>query len=191
MHVGKEETTEINAFHFHCNIIISIRGEEQHLAAHWGKHWFNLITGVYTEGILLHYKNQQASLSTVWMGPWRHTGYIPLWFILKKKDEQCWGELRPSPIPSKHRGSPSHRNQSKSLHCCQHQLSSFTDDYVCAEKKTSCTVRQSSARLRIIEHKTTGMLATHKQKKSTEVKKSSGCKNCVLFKRASKIPTWI
>lgn len=38
MHVGKEETTEINAFHFHCNIIISIRGEEQHLAAHPGKH---------------------------------------------------------------------------------------------------------------------------------------------------------
>lgn len=110
------------------------------------------------------------------MGPWRHTGYIPLWFILKQKDEQCWGELRPSPIPSKHRGSPSHRNQSKSLHCCQHQLSSFTDGYVCAEKKTSCAVRQSSARRRITEHKTTGVLTAHKRKKLRKSKRAQTAK---------------
>lgn len=191
MHVGKEESTEINAFHFHCNIIISIRGREQHLAAQPGKHWFNLITGGLHRGYITALQ-EPAGLAVHCLNGSLEAHRLHSSLVYFK--EEGWAVLRgASTLP--------HSQQAQGFTQSQEPEQEFTLLPTSAEqlyrwlrlhrKKNFMHSKTVKCILRMIEHKTTGVLATHKRKKSTEVKKSSDCKNCILFKRASKIPTRI
>ncbi len=111
----------------------------------------------------------------MWINPSRPAGRIPLWFILKQKDEQCSGGLLPSPLTNKQGGSHSHSAHIKSLHWRWCQLSNYTDVTAAISSWPKASMR-TEIHLNItddkVKAKATCLLSEYKQKQLQRWKSS-------------------